>query len=76
MWWSMCHSPRTLSTIMDFVVIGDGEKLFARIAHFIGEARDRGMRRDEILLELAKWKGIYVPKFYATTIDPMTQTVS
>ncbi len=65
--------PEPLAPFMDFVVIGDGEKLFARIAHFIGEARDQGMKRDDILLHLASWKGIYVPKFYATAIDPMTQ---
>ncbi|MES2528638.1 MAG: TIGR03960 family B12-binding radical SAM protein [Bdellovibrionota bacterium] len=65
--------PEPLAPFMDFVVIGDGERLFARITHFIGEARGRGMKRDEILFELAKWKGIYVPKFYETEIDPMTQ---
>lgn len=65
--------PEPLAPFMDFVVIGDGEKLFARIAHFIGEARAQGLKRDEILFELAKWKGIYVPKFYDTAIDPMTQ---
>src|SRR5690606_17929098 len=31
--------PEPLAPFMDFVVIGDGEKLFSRIAHFIGEAR-------------------------------------
>ncbi len=65
--------PEPLAPFMDFVVIGDGEKLFARITHFVGEARAQGMKRDEILFELAKWKGIYVPKFYETAIDPMTQ---
>lgn len=65
--------PEPLAPFMDFVVIGDGEKLFARITHFVGEARNRGMKRDEILFELSKWKGIYVPKFYETAIDPMTQ---
>lgn len=65
--------PEPLAPFLDFVVIGDGEKLFSRITHFIGEARARGMRRDEILFELAKWKGIYVPKFYETALDPMTQ---
>jgi radical SAM family uncharacterized protein/radical SAM-linked protein len=65
--------PEPLAPFMDFVVVGDGEKLFARITHFVGEARARGMKRDEILFELAKWKGIYVPKFYETAIDPMTQ---
>lgn len=65
--------PEPLAPFMDFVVIGDGEKLFARITHFVGEARARGIKRDEILFELAKWKGIYVPKFYETAIDEMTQ---
>ncbi|MGE3609003.1 MAG: TIGR03960 family B12-binding radical SAM protein [Bacteriovoracaceae bacterium] len=65
--------PEPLAPFMDFVVIGDGEKLFARIVHFVGEARAQGLKRDQILFELAKWKGIYVPKFYDTAIDPMTQ---
>ncbi len=64
--------PEPLAPFMDFVVIGDGEKLFSRIAHFIGEARAQGMKRDAILFELAKWDGIYVPKFYDTAIDPNT----
>lgn len=65
--------PEPLAPFMDFVVVGDGEKLFSRIAHFIGEARARGMKRTEILFELAQWKGIYVPAFYDTEIDPMTR---
>lgn len=65
--------PEPLAPFMDFVVIGDGEKLFARITHFVGEARAQGLKRDQILFELAKWKGIYVPKFYDTAIDDMTQ---
>jgi radical SAM family uncharacterized protein/radical SAM-linked protein len=65
--------PEPLAPFMDFVVVGDGEKLFAQITHFIGEARAQGIKRDQILMELAKWKGIYVPKFYETAIDPMTQ---
>jgi radical SAM family uncharacterized protein/radical SAM-linked protein len=65
--------PEPLAPFLDFVVIGDGEKLFARITHFIGEARAQGLKRDQILFELAKWKGIYVPQFYDTAIDPMTQ---
>lgn len=65
--------PEPLAPFMDFVVIGDGEKLFSKIAHFVGEARANGLKRDEILFELAKWDGIYVPKFYDTVIDPNTQ---
>jgi radical SAM family uncharacterized protein/radical SAM-linked protein len=64
--------PEPIAPFMDFIVIGDGEKLFAQIAHFVGEARLQGLKRDQILFELAKWKGIYVPSFYDTKIDDMT----
>jgi radical SAM family uncharacterized protein/radical SAM-linked protein len=64
--------PEPIAPFMDFIVIGDGEKLFSRIVHFVGEARATGMKRDRILFELAKWQGIYVPSFYDTEIDEMT----
>ena len=65
--------PEPLAPFMDFIVIGDGEVLFAKVVHFIGEAKQKGWKRKDILLELAKWKGIYVPQFYKTEIDLMTQ---
>ena len=61
--------PEPLAPFMDFIVIGDGEKLFSRIVHFIGEARDQGIKREAILFELSKWQGIYVPSYYETEID-------
>ncbi len=64
--------PEPLAPFMDFVVIGDGEKLVSKIVHFIGEARQNGLKRTEILFELAKWDGIYVPQFYDTEIDSAT----
>lgn len=64
--------PEPIAPFLDFVVIGDGEKLFSQIVHFIGEARAQGLKRDHILFELAKWQGIYVPSFYETEIDDMS----
>lgn len=64
--------PEPIAPFLDFIVIGDGEKLFSQIVHFIGEARAQGMKRDHILFELAKWKGIYVPSFYETEIDELS----
>ncbi|MAZ48263.1 MAG: B12-binding domain-containing radical SAM protein [Halobacteriovoraceae bacterium] len=60
--------PEPLAPFVDFVVVGDGEQIFAKIARFIGRARSEGMKRDQILFELAKQKGIYVPAFYDTEI--------
>ena len=65
--------PEPLAPFVDFFVIGDGEKIFSKIARFIGRARKEGMKRDHILFELAKQKGIYVPSFYDTEIDELTQ---
>lgn len=65
--------PEPLAPFCDFFVIGDGEQIFAKIARFIGRARKEGMKRDHILFELAKQKGIYVPSFYETEIDDMTK---
>lgn len=58
--------PEPLAPFVDFVVVGDGEQIFAKIARFIGRARQEGMKREQILFELAKQKGIYVPSFYET----------
>ena len=65
--------PEPLAPFMDFVVIGDGEKLIGELVRFIGQARSEGKKRDTILFELAQWPGIYVPKFYDTKIDEMTR---
>lgn len=65
--------PEPIAPFLDFVLIGDGEKIFSRIVHFIGEARRAGLKRDHILFELAKWEGIYVPSFYETEIDEDSQ---
>ncbi|MEX0799046.1 MAG: TIGR03960 family B12-binding radical SAM protein [Bacteriovoracaceae bacterium] len=65
--------PEPIAPFLDFVLIGDGEKIFSRIVHFVGEARRAGMKRERILFELAKWEGIYVPSFYDTEIDEASQ---
>ncbi len=64
--------PEPLAPFCDFFVIGDGEKIFTKIARFIGRARSEGMKRDHILFELAKQKGIYVPSFYDTEVCEKT----
>lgn len=65
--------PEPIAPFLDFVVIGDGERLFVRLAHFIGEARSNGLSRHDILKTLATWDGIYVPSFYDTQIDDKTE---
>lgn len=64
--------PEPLSPFVDFFVIGDGEKIFTKIARFIGQARREGWKREAILFDLAKQKGIYVPSFYDLEICDKT----
>lgn len=64
--------PEPLADFCDFFVIGDGERIFSQIARYIGQARTEGMKRSEILFELSKQKGIYVPSFYETEICDKT----
>lgn len=64
--------PEPLADFMDFVVVGDGEDLFVKIARFIAEKKRKGEKRAEILRQLAKWEGIYVPSLYNTEIDQDT----
>jgi len=64
--------PEPIAPFVDMVLVGDGEKIFSQLVHFVGEARRAGMKRERILFELAQWKGIYVPSFYETEIDEKT----
>ncbi len=64
--------PEPLAPFVDFFVIGDGEILFAKLTQYIGECRENKMSRQDILVELAKWDGIYIPSFYETEIDELT----
>jgi radical SAM family uncharacterized protein/radical SAM-linked protein len=65
--------PEPLAPFLDFVVIGDGEKLVPHLVEFIGTRKREGAKRDTILFEIAQWPGIYVPKFYDTQIDELSQ---
>ncbi|MFN8369358.1 MAG: TIGR03960 family B12-binding radical SAM protein [Bacteriovoracaceae bacterium] len=61
--------PEPLAPFMDFVVVGDGEDLFIQVTNFIYDCRLKKMTRAEILNDLSKWTGIYVPSVYETYID-------
>ncbi len=61
--------PEVLVPFMDFIVIGDGEDLFVRLAYFISGCREKGIARKDILQELSLWDGIYVPSCFTTLID-------
>lgn len=57
-------NPEPVAPFFDAIAIGDGEELIVRIAEVVREAKAQGAGRRELLVELARLDGVYVPAFY------------
>ncbi|MBX3209953.1 MAG: TIGR03960 family B12-binding radical SAM protein [Labilithrix sp.] len=64
--------PEPLATIIDAIVIGDGEERTTDLALLWTDLKKKGVRRRERLLAIARLSGVYVPSLYAVAIDPDT----
>jgi radical SAM family uncharacterized protein/radical SAM-linked protein len=60
--------PEALAPFIDAFVIGDGEEALPRLLRLVGGLRRQGRARADILLELARSGGVYVPALYSTRI--------
>ena len=50
-------------------MIGEGEETVNKLLDAVYEARDKGLSKEDTLLELAQLSGIYVPRFYEPQYD-------
>jgi len=57
-------NPEPVAPYFDFFALGDGEETILEIISVLKEGRKIGAARDELLAELSRLKGIYVPRFY------------
>jgi len=57
-------NPEPLANFIDFFVLGDGEEVVIEIVNVYREARQNGLRRQQILEELTRLQGIYVPSIH------------
>ncbi len=68
------YSCEPVADFIDVVVIGDGEEAFpelvARYVELKGEAKSAGLSRREVLKEISKIEGMYVPSLYTTSVSP------
>jgi radical SAM family uncharacterized protein/radical SAM-linked protein len=64
--------PEPLATILDAVLIGDGEERTTDVATLWTDLKRQGVSRAERLLALSKLPGVYVPSLYAVEIEPET----
>ncbi|MBU0952700.1 MAG: TIGR03960 family B12-binding radical SAM protein [Elusimicrobia bacterium] len=66
----VCYNPEPMSDFFDLFVIGDGEEVIGEILDKIKELKAKDQRsKTEILVELAKIPGVYVPVLHKTLSD-------
>ena len=49
---------------LDCVVLGDGEEVLKQILELAVAAKEQNIAKEELLRQLAKLEGVYVPRFY------------
>ncbi|MFH1411108.1 MAG: TIGR03960 family B12-binding radical SAM protein [Candidatus Omnitrophota bacterium] len=62
-----CSNPEPMSLFLDAMVIGDGEEALPELIRAYAEAKKTGKKRRDVLKDLSKIKGVYVPRFYEET---------
>ncbi len=58
-------NPEPFAAFFDFFALGDGEELLPEIGLVVAEAKENGLKRLDLLQDLAQIPGIYVPSFYS-----------
>ena len=62
-------NPEPFVAFFDFIALGDGEELLPEIGLVVAEGRAAGLRRRELLRDLAQVPGVYVPSLYGPGAD-------
>lgn len=62
-------NPEPLSDFIDAFIIGEGEELISEILTVIEDGRLNHTSRSEILMDLSKLPGVYVPELYEPQYD-------
>jgi len=66
-----CFNPEPVAPLFDAFLVGDGEEGALEICKLVREAKRREVQRKEDLLEeLTKIRGVYVPKFFKVEYEP------
>jgi radical SAM family uncharacterized protein/radical SAM-linked protein len=65
-----CFNPEPLADFFDLFLLGDGEEAVVEIADRFTDLRKKAKEKKEILKELARIKGVYVPSHYESYQPP------
>lgn len=63
-------NPEPMADFFDAFFIGDGEEAFFEIIDVVSRMRKSTARRKEILEELSRIPGMYIPSLYGAVMDP------
>jgi len=58
------YNPEPLADFFDCFLLGEGEEQFPAILEIVKKGKETGRRREELLLELSRLQGVYIPRFY------------
>lgn len=61
------YNPEPLAPFVDFFLLGEGEEQFPAVLQVIKTGKEKRRARQDLLLELSKLQGIYIPEFYEFT---------
>lgn len=56
------YNPQPMSDFIDIFMIGDGEDLIIELVEKYKDLKAKGLKRDDIIAELAKLEGVYSPE--------------
>lgn len=62
-------NPEPMHAFIDAFVIGEGEEVIQEIIDAYANWKSNGESRDQLLIQLSKLWGVYVPSLYRTTYD-------
>lgn len=57
-------NPEPLADFFDAIVLGDGEQLIGEVVEVVSRHKKAGGKRQDLLMELAGLRGLYVPALY------------
>ncbi len=63
------YNAEPIADFFDAIVIGEGEEVMPELCRMIAKAKEEGVDRNTVLVNLAKIQGIYVPSFYNPVYD-------
>ncbi len=65
-----CYNPEPMAEFFDAFVIGEGEEVVLEISQVYSNGKKAGKNKNELLLDLAKIPGVYIPSLYDVSYNP------